>query len=1233
MQFIAKGPDVPDGLVQAHEDGRVVFFCGAGISYPAGLPSFGGLVGKMYGNLGVLPDGVQQEALKKYEYDKAITLLEKHHAGGRFAARRQLREILTTDTTKRGALDTHRALVTLASSKARLITTNFDRLFEECLPKGAASFAAPLLPVPKSQWNGLVYLHGLLPPNDDNLEFELNKLVLSSGDFGRAYLTERWAARFVSDLFRNYVVCFVGYSLDDPILRYMMDALAADQMLGERAIEAYAFGDTTTAKHKESLAQWQAKGVIPILYRTPKKTDHSYLHQTLKAWAETYRDGVLGKESLIAQYAPQKPARSTVQDNYVGRVLWALSEKLGLAAKKFADLKPPPPFEWLDVFCENRYRHEDLVRFGITPNPEVHKALQFSFENRPTPYLRAPWMSVLHRGTGEWDEVMGHIARWLFSYLEDPRLFLWVATRGGELHPTFAEQLKRYLQANPIKPTAAVFWQLLLAGRVRARKAGSTDIYAWMIRFKEARKLTLAMRLSLRDLLSPKVAVRPLYDYEKFHGRKAAKLKKPSASNFVNSDIVLGSEYVHHAFKELADNEDWARALPSLMSDLTSLLQDVLELMAELNGASRLSDLSYIRQPSIAKHEQNSDLYDWTVLINLLRDAWEQALRDNPARAVQEATRWESIDYPLFRRMVFYAMAVSEIYSAEQQVDRLLADESYWLWTAETMHEVMALIRAKYATYPKATAAVLEKAILDGPPTSLYRTDLAPEVLTRAMDLAVLEKLQHLGATLSEKALARSSELRAKYPDFQPSGRREFAVWTGAVTDVEVETELPKARVDLATWVAKHATTQGGGWFSRCQRDFKRCVTTLLLLAKQSDWTAPGRWEQALQAWSSGPNTKSSWRYLSPALTAAPETFLEQIQDSLTWWLDAVAGVSTSEPARLMSLIKLSLDFQKTRISSPPTKAEDAFGQPAGRVVQALFNWWFRQGLQDGQGISPEVKVILTDVADTSVDNFAHGRLIMCANVVALYRLDAAWTERHVIPLFDWARDKAEAVGAWQGFLWTPRLHPPLMAKIKPSFYATADHYDELGDSLPQYAGFLTYAALEMSADLNVRDLAKAVKKLAIPGLVNVLRALKDTLVAAADKREAYWDNRTSPFLQFVWPKDRQLAEDQNITNAMAELVLETDTRFPQAMELLAGWLRMISYPYSLITTLRGSGLCTRFPREALTFLTKVIGNRTTGVAISTDFGPCLDDIVEGGPTLANDARVQHLRDIQRLHY
>ena len=95
----------------------------------------------------------------------------------------------------------------------------------------------------------------------------MDRLVISSGDFGLAYLTERWAARFVSELFRNYTVCFVGYSINDPVLRYMMDALAADRLLGESPPEMFAFGSYSKGKETERDNEWKAKNVTPILYR------------------------------------------------------------------------------------------------------------------------------------------------------------------------------------------------------------------------------------------------------------------------------------------------------------------------------------------------------------------------------------------------------------------------------------------------------------------------------------------------------------------------------------------------------------------------------------------------------------------------------------------------------------------------------------------------------------------------------------------------------------------------------------------------------------------------------------------------------------------------------------------------------------------------------------------------------------------------------------------------------
>jgi NAD-dependent SIR2 family protein deacetylase len=220
VQFVTHGPDIPDALLQAHEEGRVVFFCGAGISYPAGLPGFKGLVEQIYRLNGTALSDIEREAFERGQFDATLDLLERRLPGQRLAVRRALAQALKPKLRRKGAIDTQAALLRLARSREgalRLVTTNFDRLFHVAAKRTGHTFqayAAPMLPIPKnSRWNGLVYLHGLLPEKADDTA--LNRLVVTSGDFGLAYLTERWAARFVSELFRNYVVCFVGYSINE----------------------------------------------------------------------------------------------------------------------------------------------------------------------------------------------------------------------------------------------------------------------------------------------------------------------------------------------------------------------------------------------------------------------------------------------------------------------------------------------------------------------------------------------------------------------------------------------------------------------------------------------------------------------------------------------------------------------------------------------------------------------------------------------------------------------------------------------------------------------------------------------------------------------------------------------------------------------------------------------------------------------------------------------------------
>lgn len=51
MRFLEDGPDIPETLLEARDLGEVVFFCGAGISLPAGLPDFGKLADTLLNQL------------------------------------------------------------------------------------------------------------------------------------------------------------------------------------------------------------------------------------------------------------------------------------------------------------------------------------------------------------------------------------------------------------------------------------------------------------------------------------------------------------------------------------------------------------------------------------------------------------------------------------------------------------------------------------------------------------------------------------------------------------------------------------------------------------------------------------------------------------------------------------------------------------------------------------------------------------------------------------------------------------------------------------------------------------------------------------------------------------------------------------------------------------------------------------------------------------------------------
>lgn len=240
MRFLANGPNFPDELLTARDEGQVLFFCGAGVSRArAGLPDFYGLANEVVNALRAAPDSPARQFIEASSKmgpivgigsllpaDRVFSLLERDFSIDEVRAKvaEALRPVGTPDLTA------HRMLLDLArdpTGAIRLVTTNFDLLFEACEP-GLTRFAPPRLPDPRrpQDFMGIMHLHGHVTDDYDGAHDD--EFVLSSADFGRAYLADGWATRFMRDLIDRYRVVFIGYAADDPPIQYLLEALKRD---------------------------------------------------------------------------------------------------------------------------------------------------------------------------------------------------------------------------------------------------------------------------------------------------------------------------------------------------------------------------------------------------------------------------------------------------------------------------------------------------------------------------------------------------------------------------------------------------------------------------------------------------------------------------------------------------------------------------------------------------------------------------------------------------------------------------------------------------------------------------------------------------------------------------------------------------------------------------------------------------------------------------------------------
>ena len=581
----------------------MVFLCGAGVSMgpPIWLPSFGQLVRNIYEDLGEDWKNHPGEAEgmecppEFIAPDRTLNALFRRLKGQKPRINAALIKALSTNYQGTAF---HHHLLQLSrgtDGDVRLVTTNFDMLFEKSWQKYEGdsplpSHAAAGMPGPGApEWRGVFHLHGRLADKAFR-DLGATSLVLTSAEFGDAYLRTGWASRYLYDLLRHTNVVIVGYSLNDPPLRYLIDALDADRDRFDFK-NLYAIAPIRDGDAASTRAVWEARGTIPLLYDPvhPKsgKEDHKILRDSIQSWSIYASDPTAWAKRHLAKHFRRKFDDINEQD--WSEITWILGRQDSGRVLQEAN----PTSRWLPKLMARGLNLRSKLEFG-------------------------PWIS---------------------ERLDDRDMMDAILENQGALTPQACRQIQQRILLDPteLSPTRRAFWFGLIDS-VPMDQHGLGD------KSYRARRLLdgetnhgFFTRQAISDWFRPRLNLKKQYPTG---NRKGAKLRDLARLEFE-------AEAEQHDVKTVIAK--WPSPLDAhLAEQLSSELNSGLAEREELNPRALPSVFDL---PSIADHPQNAHRHGFAPLVQLLVGLVERMASDSSKIVRQLAEKWKRSAFTLERRL------------------------------------------------------------------------------------------------------------------------------------------------------------------------------------------------------------------------------------------------------------------------------------------------------------------------------------------------------------------------------------------------------------------------------------------------------------------------------------------------------------------------------------------------------------------------------------------------------
>ncbi len=1005
--MMSSGISFPEPLRAALRDGRLVVFAGAGVSMgkPASLPGFGALAD-------LIADGTGKVRRTDELDDAFLGRLRHHGVDVHEIAARNLRTNRFGETPEPTGL--HRDLLRLYPDPGavRVVTTNLDLLFSDAAQdvfcEAPEIFRAPALPLGGS-FNGIVHVHGSLDRPEE--------MVLTDADFGRAYLTEGWAGRFLVELFRSFTVMFVGYSHGDTVIRYLARALPVSEA-GRRFI-------LTDDADSE---RWPFLGITPVAYPKEAGDDHVQLSKGVRGLANDARRGLLDWRHEITEIARRPPPLDD-------REAAVIEEGLSDAARTrfFIDAATDPEWlEWLD-------RREHLDPLFAPDNLEERDLLLAGWmaDNFAVSCPDVVFLLIGRHGMGlnphVWHDLVHTIA-----YREDP-----LPDRD-----TLANWVSCLLATAPPPPEADAILPLAR----RCIRAGldhsSIEIFDAMARHS--------------FLLMP-----PFGDFEdELFGHPGLPRRK--------IDLELAPDGDNSVFNEL-----WESGLkPRLATVAGTLLTSVAAHLAARHRtfiAWQRGDCDWdpdsLGRDTIGPDEQGPRFNHVDVLIDAARDCLQWLACNDPEAAAGWCAQFAASETPLLRRLCVHTLSVRNDLSACGKFDWLFANIR--LDDDAAAEEVSRIMRDIYpqVDLPRRRRAVDTilafssagddddeaehrnvryrlhwlRSLRDADPDCVLVRQAMDDLLIRHPECAsaVEDRTGHVESWTADRLLSGAP-----------------GEWLDQLLSFRQESLRGPDRHDLLSAVAMAAQTR-----LEWGKDLAAALTGREL------WDSD-LWASLIRAWREADVDEGQigdlFNFL--AMAGVLKAQAARIADLLLAWLEDAEAPPDETSLAQANRIAVRL-WRLLERDAAPEGSESWHFAATGRPAGTLARYWLRQRamLLSHPDALPrscvaEVRHALSAIVQDPSAAGLQGTAVLSGQIAFLLHAEVHWTRANLMPRFSQHPNTAGYWSAWDGFLTAGRLTPALGPLLKDAFLdavprilARVDAGRRLDRFVNLYTGMLAY--------------------------------------------------------------------------------------------------------------------------------------------------------------------------------